>query len=904
MNVDKLAIVLTLVLILASIAPLVKGLMEYGWDIWKLVLPRFEVPRVDFDVRYKNFSIEGNNIVFQIILYNKGEIPIEITGLEGEVLTEDDVVLGTISIGEPVYIDVGESKELKALLRVNEEAIDSIMEKAVAGARDLSVEIKVKAEVVVYGVKARIPIEHKLKLPLETLVPIEYEFKDVRLSGDRVQVIASIVSKIPITIDSIKASISVDNVRIGEVLLEESVVLEPGKRVELVLPVKTYSDKLESLVEFSSRKQDIPVIIDGVVLVRYMDTLMKIPLKTSVKIPYKYFHIESFVVVELKEVKMKEDKIISIIGVKSNLTFIIESISGQLLFRGEPISSIRYANRTRIEKNGIVELEIPITIPGDKLNKLVEVAGRVKKLELSLDAKINVLIGGTRLEIPLKQLVTIPSEYLSATRYIEVGFEEISDKLDKIKLHALSKVDVVLKDITGNITTVDGKVIGLLSLRNEVAIPANKETIIVIPLRLIEDGIIELVKKALVSNKTIQLSVNAFVVVGIADTTINIPVARSIEVNASMYRLENYFKVELADVDVVDTTPYIVFNVTSKIPVTINELEVNMTLKNVLLGNAVLENIEIKPNETKSIPVNVSILSDSIPVLVAESEVEKKIPVEAYYTLSVNVAGYNTSVVGKKIIKLPSENYRLEHFINTTITYEIIDRRMHIVLGILSRIPLKLSTINISVMSNNITVGRTTWTGIIDVSKDTNKTIALNIELTDEGIRLLITKALREENVEAMILVSTNIIVNGNEIEYSIRKTIVVETSNFNPKKYFSFKIKSIGINNTTTLIANDMDMDILLKNTTITLFYEDKTLADIYLVKSMIIPAYSAIEKVLPTTLNMQLLQQLYLEGKSVITAQARGIIIAEVSGVEFSVEVIQEVEVDVQELVSYSKT
>ena len=1156
MKIDKVSIILTIVFLLVSIAPLALGAMKYNWDIQKMISPEFKLPKVDFDVKYERFTIEDGNIIVYIILHNKGEIPIKITGLDGDVLTEDGIRLGTISIVETVYVNPSESKEIKTVFKLEEEAVKKIIRSVLMGARELKIKVKALAKAEVYGVKVKVPLERSFTFPLGTLIPVKYEFKGVRVLEDKIQVVVTVTSKLGITVSDMKTSVYIGSLKVGdaylekpvtiepakprdliltlkiakegleilvekavkgesvkfdikgdisftvmgrsvsvpiktsftypgsklkemyspegkvkteflgvkvvgqtvnvmvrvtsqmkvelvdlmaktyfkdkpvgEVKLEKPVTLEPDKPVELTLPVKVYSEAIPDLVEFASKKQDIPLTVKGKAIVRYAGVSIEVPLKTAVKVPYRLFHIESLVSIKLVKVEFKENSIVSVIGLKSNLTFTLESITGQLLFKGKPFTKVEYIGKVKVEEGKPVTLEIPVKVSSDNLVKLIEESVKVKELKFDLDAKAQVLIdharvtiplkhtlslssdlfkpekyfkvrikswsieefkvkgvievsasvpltiktvkgfvtlggesvaqvklakeikikpgetkeitvyleisrgklgyivknalvkeelpfninatvvvviGGLELTIPLSETVTLSSQEYSFEKYFSIKLVDYVVEFDRIEVRiaAFSKLNLTLKSIMGNLT-VDGKIIGDLILDREVKLQADKETIITIPVKLSRDGVAELVKRAL-TTKVISVNVVADVNIDVEGVKVKVALSRSIEVDASKYKLEDYFKAELVEVGVTDTTPYVVFNITSKIPVTIEELKANITLKNKLIGTLILENVELKPDESKIIRANITLTENALSLLVAEAEVEEEIKVTAHYTITLNVAGYETELSAEKSFTLPRENYRFEKFINVTVSHKVIDENIEVTFSIVSKIPLKLTLINITVTSDTTLVGTAASTTVIDIPKDTNKTVVLRMELTSEGVKLLISNALKEEDVKALVHVDVEALVAGSKVEYSKEKTVTIETSTFNPKNYFSFQIKEIRKTDdtveTVVSITNNMSRVITLKEITITLYYEGEVLANITFTGELTIPAHSTIDKALPTTLNQTLLQQLYLEGKTKVTADAQGKVKAEVEGVEFEVNIQQTVEVDVAKLLGLS--
>ncbi|HIQ03887.1 MAG TPA: hypothetical protein EYH40_05685 [Desulfurococcales archaeon] len=166
MRVNVYSLILTITLIMVSITPLILCAIEYNWDIHRILSPVFKPPKIDFSIRFKGLGFENGNIMIYLTLRNRGEVPLNITGLEGEILVLGSVVLGNISIPKPVYVDVGESRELKLLLNLRREALIEIVKSILGGSIELKAEVKAIVEVEIYGVKARVPLKYEFELPL------------------------------------------------------------------------------------------------------------------------------------------------------------------------------------------------------------------------------------------------------------------------------------------------------------------------------------------------------------------------------------------------------------------------------------------------------------------------------------------------------------------------------------------------------------------------------------------------------------------------------------------------------------------------------------------------------------------------------------------------------------------
>lgn len=158
--------VLTIVLTMVSITPLILCAIEYDWDIHRMLSPIVNLPRIDFSVKFKSLGFENSSIIVYLTLRNRGEVPLRVTELKGEILVLGNIVLGNISTPKPVYVGVGESRELKLVIKLRRGVLSEIVKSILGGSIELKAKVKAIVEVEIYGVKARIPLEYKLKLPL------------------------------------------------------------------------------------------------------------------------------------------------------------------------------------------------------------------------------------------------------------------------------------------------------------------------------------------------------------------------------------------------------------------------------------------------------------------------------------------------------------------------------------------------------------------------------------------------------------------------------------------------------------------------------------------------------------------------------------------------------------------
>jgi len=782
-KIDKHALIISTIFILIIILPIIYGLATYNWDLVKLLTSGIKIPKIDFNASYKGFKISDNNIIISLIIENKGDIPIEITNLEGDIYVKN-IKLGRLNLLSPTFIDIGGKSELKVIVKPDIEGFVEVIGEILKGVKVLKAEVKGMLTAKSFGVTAKIPITYTINLPINQLIPITYKFKEVKISKNILYTIIEVKCNMPLKVKDMKLTASINKVQIGICKLQKPITMKPAETKEIELILKLEEKGLELLIQKIIQQGKTIIDLQGQITINVMGKDINIPIKIPYTLTlsqlYKEIDITRYISIEFKDVTVKEDKIYIDLLITSKIKVLVEKLATDVFHDNLIIGSLRLDKPILLEPNKPKTIKTILTIHPKTLPILISKAAKNIDIELVLKGNSTIRFMNIAINIPIKTKIKIPHHLLKPENYFKI----------------------ILKDLT----VEKGVIKGILELK---------------------------------SNITLKL----------------LKITGSIKVDETTIAQLEYLKPKI-----------------------------------------------IKEKTSTTIAINIKPTLEGLLKLIEKAIKLKNIPLNINLTASLNIAGINITIPFTSTYNISREFFKIENYINITYDYKIINENIIVYTNISSKIPLEITNINITITYHNIIIGTSQYSEVIEIPEDMFKEVKLKINITQNGIRLLIKKALKGENIKAILNINTQILIAKTKLSYRKSWNIIIDTSSFNPRRYIIITLKSIGrVDNKTIakiIIVNNMSRNIVLQLVNLTIQYNNTIIGYIILNKTITIPPQTIITIEPQVLLNHTILQQLLMQNKTIIKAITIGNITLTVEEVKITIPLAQEIEINIEEL------
>lgn len=159
-----LRVCLTILSTLIAISPILYAFSSYNWDVETLITPVYTPPKVNFDVKLRDVSIQGLELHMLFDVKNTGEINVRIDRIQATIYDEAGDEVGSGELATPISIASGETGVLDVVLRIDEKALPKLLRR---DPLQPTIRLKVEGvtEAIVLGVKASIPISIPVEFP-------------------------------------------------------------------------------------------------------------------------------------------------------------------------------------------------------------------------------------------------------------------------------------------------------------------------------------------------------------------------------------------------------------------------------------------------------------------------------------------------------------------------------------------------------------------------------------------------------------------------------------------------------------------------------------------------------------------------------------------------------------------
>lgn len=285
----------TTLFILVSFSPLIYGLMNYNWDVERLLTPSYEPPKIDFQTDIKERKLVGDRFYTILELNNLGEIDITISDVDASLYGVDGRVLTNIGMDEPVRIGSGEEKTLNLYIPFGSDTIHNIL-KYFLETNSMEVVVNGTLHIEVYASTVEFPIKMSINLPDEIInmyiSGITIEFTNAYIEDSTLKLNLTVTNPTPITwiIENSTLKIyTMDMNQLGNLELSEATKVEAGDKSILTLETPLTLEKMIKIIEYFNGDTEKTFIISGEINVRAASFMQRIDINTTIQLNRELF---------------------------------------------------------------------------------------------------------------------------------------------------------------------------------------------------------------------------------------------------------------------------------------------------------------------------------------------------------------------------------------------------------------------------------------------------------------------------------------------------------------------------------------------------------------------------------------------------------------------------------------
>jgi hypothetical protein len=170
---DKASLVKTITLLLSAstlLLPIVYGLSVHGWNLWAMVAPTYNPPKIEFRLEPSGLKLERGRLYAELKVTNMGEVRAVFEGLDAELYGPDGRALASAKLERTVALLPGSTEVLALRLEVGETALKGLASYALRGLQRIKVEVRGEARLQVLGSMVLAPLSVSYELGLEDLL--------------------------------------------------------------------------------------------------------------------------------------------------------------------------------------------------------------------------------------------------------------------------------------------------------------------------------------------------------------------------------------------------------------------------------------------------------------------------------------------------------------------------------------------------------------------------------------------------------------------------------------------------------------------------------------------------------------------------------------------------------------
>jgi len=167
---DKASLIKTITLLLSAsalLSPIVYGLSIHGWNLWAMIAPTYNPPKIDFRLEPSGLKLERGRLYLELKVTNAGEVKVVFEGLNAELYSPDGRALASAKLERAVALLPGSTEALALRLEVGEAALKGLASYAFRGLDRIKVEVRGEAALRVFGSRVVAPLSLSYELGLE-----------------------------------------------------------------------------------------------------------------------------------------------------------------------------------------------------------------------------------------------------------------------------------------------------------------------------------------------------------------------------------------------------------------------------------------------------------------------------------------------------------------------------------------------------------------------------------------------------------------------------------------------------------------------------------------------------------------------------------------------------------------